>query len=353
MDLLALGMMKNFFALCFVFFGLINLSQAQIGGQSTYSFLNLSPSARIAAIGGDAIAIQDGDVNMALRNPALISKEMNQDLALNVVRFYDQISFGSAAYAFNTQKYGMVALGVRYISYGEFIEADETGRQTGTFRAGEYAIQAGYAYALDSNWSVGLTNKWVFSNIAGYTSLGTGFDAGLVYHKPVEKFTAALLIKNMGLQLSTYAGNREPLPFEVQLGLSKRLKYMPLRWTLTLQHLQKLDLTFRESQAGGFDPFTGEPVPEDYGFGEKILRHVVIGAEFLPESNFTFRFGLNYRRRQELKVEPFKRAVGYGFGVGLKLGKFHLHYGRSRFHLAGVSNHFSITTNLGDFYKGS
>lgn len=330
--------------------GFLNPVFSQIGGNNTYEFLNLVPSARIAAIGGEGIAIYDHDVNMAFRNPALLNVAMDQHLSLNVVSFFDGISYGSASYAYKHQKYGMVGLGARYITYGNFEETDPNGAIIGNFNAGEYALQASWAYELDSNWSVGVSSKAIFSSIASYTSFGMAVDAGLVYHKAASKFAAALLVKNIGLQFKTYNGDQEPLPFEIQMGISKRLKYMPLRWTLTMQQLQKLDLTFKDPNAGGFDPFTGDPIPEDYSLGHKVLRHVVIGAEFLPESNFTIRYGINYRRRQELKVEPFKKSVGHGFGVGLKIAKFHFNYARSRFHLAGVSNHISITVNLEDFY---
>lgn len=343
--------MKKRLRIFLLFISLSPVLQAQIGGDNTYEFLNLVPSARIAAIGGEGIAIYDNDVNMAFRNPALLNPSMHNHFSLNTVSFFDGITYGSASYAYNHKKYGMIGLGARYIAYGQFIEADATGNQTGRFSAGEYAVQSSWSYQLDANWSIGVSSKLIFSNIASFTSFGMGLDGGVVYNKPISKFSAALLVKNVGAQFKTYDGTQEDLPFEIQLGISKRLKYMPLRWTLTLQQLQKLDLTFRDPNAGGFDPYTGDPIPEDYSLGDKILRHVVIGAEFLPESNFTFRYGINYRRRQELKVEPFKRSVGHAFGVGLKISKFHFNYARSRFHLAGASNHISVTVNLEDFYK--
>ena len=60
-----------------------------------------------------------------------------------------------------------------------------------------------------------------------------------VFHK--RQITMAMVAKNMGSQITTYVedGEREPLPFEVQFGISKRLKYVPLRLSLSLNNLEK------------------------------------------------------------------------------------------------------------------
>ena len=42
--------------------------------------------------------------------------------------------------------------------------------------------------------------------------------------------------------------------------------------------------------------------------------------------------------------------VGFSWGFGIKISKFHFSYGRATYHLAGGSNHFSLSTNLSDFY---
>ena len=46
------------------------LTQAQIGGQHYYEFLNVSNSARITALGGSAIAVKDADAALGYFNPS-------------------------------------------------------------------------------------------------------------------------------------------------------------------------------------------------------------------------------------------------------------------------------------------
>jgi hypothetical protein len=37
---------------------------SQIGGESTYEFLNMSPSARVSALGGQNVSISDHDLSV-------------------------------------------------------------------------------------------------------------------------------------------------------------------------------------------------------------------------------------------------------------------------------------------------
>ena len=55
----------------FTFFS--NQLYAQIGGQSTYEFLNLTNSARLAALGGEFVSVTDNDISLMMCNPSLIN----------------------------------------------------------------------------------------------------------------------------------------------------------------------------------------------------------------------------------------------------------------------------------------
>src|SRR5690554_7780094 len=49
------------------------------GGSNTYEFLNLSSSARVAAMGGNQIAVKDDDIFLGIDNPALLNKQMRSE----------------------------------------------------------------------------------------------------------------------------------------------------------------------------------------------------------------------------------------------------------------------------------
>ena len=75
--------MRTLFCLLFVW-SITTPFFAQLGGNSTYQFLNLISSPRQAALGGKIITNVDYDVTQGLYNPATINLEMDNQLALNM-----------------------------------------------------------------------------------------------------------------------------------------------------------------------------------------------------------------------------------------------------------------------------
>ena len=83
----------------------------------------------------------------------------------------------------------------------------------------------------------------------------------------------------------------------------------------------------------------------------EAFRHVVVGTEIIPSKSFSVRFGLNIKRRAELGLDDRAGLAGFSWGLGFRIKKFYFSYGSARYHLAGSSNHFTVSTNIGDFYK--
>ena len=345
----------NFKLLLFtLFFSFCIKSYSQIGGNNTYEFLNLPISARAAALGGNVLSIRDNDINLAVLNPSLLNKTMNNHLALSYINYFSDINLGYAGYSKTIDKLGSFNAGMQYINYGKFTRAEDNGEITGAFSAGEYALNLGWGRQLDSSFSIGSNFKTIYSTLEQYQSLGVAVDLAGTYFNERLKFGTTLLVKNIGTQIIAYRkGNKEPLPFEIQLGLSKQLEHAPFRFSMVLENLEKFDLTYRDTTKTGvnINPITGEEIHEKIGFFGKSLRHVVIGGEFLPSKNFNIRIGYNYQRRQELKLTTRGGISGFSWGFGFRISKFHISYSRATYHLAGASNHFTISTSLSSFNR--
>lgn len=329
-------------------------TSAQVGGSHTYQFLDLPNSARVAALGGNFLAIKDNDITLAIANPSLITKDMNNQLALSYISYYADVNYGFAAYSKSFNKIGSFVGSLQYINYGTFTNADANGETFGTFRAGEYALNIGWARSLDSNFSIGSNFKTILSSLETYSSFGLAVDIAATYQSNNKRFISSLMLKNMGRQLSYYTeGNREALPFEIQLGISERLKHAPFRFSLLLNHLEKWDLTYEDplNPSVKTDPLTKEVIEKSKlsKFGDNLMRHVVIGAEFIPSNSFNIRLGYNYQRRQEMKVESALSTVGFSWGFGFRVSKFYFSYAHVIQHLSASSNFFTIATNLSRF----
>ncbi len=329
---------------------------SQPGGKA-FQFLEITNSARVAALGGKAVAATDDDLNFPFHNPSLLTSSMHNNLVLNYVDYFAGINYGYASYSRSYEGIGSFAAGIHYLNYGKFIGADEIGTITSEFRAADYALNLIYSRQLDSLFTIGVNLKPIYSSLESYSSVAIALDAGITYHNQEKLFTASLVIKNLGTQITTYFpnGEREPLPFEILMGLSLKLKHAPFRFYIVAEHLETFDLTYKteKDKKDEIDPFTGEEIREDKLniFLDKFMRHIILGTELNITDNFVLRFGYNYRRRQEMKIDTRIGTVGFSWGVGIKIYKFHLSYARPTFHQAGAPNHFSVSMNLSEFYK--
>lgn len=328
---------------------------AQTGGQKVFQFLNLTNSARVAALGDDVTSVYDDDANMALNNPSLLKEDMDGFLALNYLNYYAGVNYGYTSYAKHYDSVGTFNLSALYANYGQFQYANEFGElDGGTFSANDVALMLGYGRQYDSLWRIGANLKLIGSFYETYSSYGAAVDLSSTYHNPAKRFTAAFVFRNLGVQFKDYTNNKnQRLPFEAQVGLSHRLLHAPLRFSLSLTNLQKWDLTyFDDTKEPEIDPLTGELIEnKPPSFFNKAMRHVTIGTEVLLSKNFHLRFGYNFRRRQELKVAARPFTTGISWGFGFKIKKFRLSYGRSTYHLAGGTNMLTATFNLNDFKK--
>ncbi len=334
--------------------------RAQInGGDEVYEFMNLSPSARITALGGQMVPVFDEDINLARLNPALLTPRMHQQLAFSHNFHINSLQNGYAAYGHHVDAWNTTfQVGARYAGYGEFQETDPTGQVLGTFRASEYALNFGAGRQVDERLHLGANLRLVSSQLAGYQSIGLATDVAAAYRDTSAGFVATLLLRNMGLQLSTYdqASGREPLPFEMQVGISKRLRYLPFRLTVVYRYLDQWNITYDDPNTRETE-FLFEEAPAERSdfavFTDNFFRHFVFSGEFLLGKNETVRLrvGYNHLLRTEMRVDNYGSLAGFSFGAGIRIKQFRIGYGHQVYHLAGGINHLSISTNLQEFQR--
>ena len=330
-----------FLFLCFA----VLAAKAQIGGENTYQFLELTNSARIAALGGNQIAIADStDLNLPYHNPASLHQSMEDKVLVNYVNYMSDINYGYASLAKSFDSIGNFAIGVHYINYGKFDEATDLGELTGnTFKAAEYAFH----FIYSNNYKrlrYGAALKPVLSSFESYQSFGLAADLGLSFASKGKFTNVSLVVRNIGGQITTYydSGEREKIPFNLQAGISQRLRHAPVLLSLNMQYLNQWNLGNSVEDDGETDDF----YEQEEALGKQIMRHLVFGVEILPSENFTIRAGYNYQRRQELKFNDRAAMVGLSAGFGLKIKRFRLDYAISQYHLTGSSNLFSLTVNI-------
>lgn len=344
--------MKKYVFIFFAFYYISNLS-AQIGGESTYQFLTLPSSARVSSLSNSSLGLWDNDLNLTFSNPSLLDSTMQSHLALNYADYISDINYGMVAYAHHFNKIGTFAFGINYMHYGDFIESDATGEIIGDFTASDYAFNLVYAKALFPNLQMGVNLKFLYSNYYQYYSSGIALDAGLTYHNDKKRNSLALVFTNLGHQITPYReGNYEPLPFDIQLAFAQRLKHAPFRFLVAIHHLHNWKMAY-DSPLDDDNTIIGEEKSEKSTFdkfGDEAIRHLNLGAEIVPGKNFYLRVGYNFQRMKEMVIDDKFGMVGFSFGAGIRIYKFHISYSRAIYHVAGATNTFSVTSNLQEFF---
>ncbi len=299
-------------------------------------------------------SIHDNDVSLVLANPSYINDSIHTGLAINYTNYFSDINYGFVTYSHTINKIGSFAGSIQYLNYGTFQETDIYGNVLGQFNAYDMAVTFGWGRNLYDNFAIGANAKLIYSDLYKAVSSGVAVDVAGSYFNDEKYFSTSLVFRNIGRQLNKYSGNiSEPLPFDVQLGMSKRLLHMPLRISVVAHHLHKWDIRYYNPNDAEYDPLTGQIIEKRKlsNFSDKLMRHFIIGAELAPSKSFSLRIGYNYQRRKELTVASRLSTVGLSWGVGIRIKKFYFSYARSAYHLAGSPNVITLTTKIDDFLK--
>ncbi len=344
---------RVFIILTVILASLINL-YAQVGGVNTYGFLNLTITPRSAALGSKVVALDEPDQGVALFNPANLSSQLHNQLSLSYVSYYADIKYAFVTYSRHLDGIGTFGIGLQHVGYGDFIEADVAGQITGSFTGYDMAFHLSYSRSIDSLFTVGVNIKPIYSHLEQYTSYGIAADFGVAYHSRDGLSAAGIVARNVGTMLKPYTPDTwESLPFELLVGASQKLKHAPFRLVGTFQQIQTTSLFYqREDKSNSlFDDGQSSKPTLINRVGNEIVSHLILGVEFVPIKNFYIRGGYNFQRRNEMKIEERASTVGFSWGLGVKINKFFINYSRATYHLAGGSNHFSISTDLDDFFR--
>ena len=305
-----------FISLSIIMFGSFSYSQ------NTYDFLRLDGSARAGALGGSFVSNND-DADVIFYNPAGLELLEGQPISLSFVKHLLDINLASLSYSTEFEDIGRFGAAIKYINYGSFDETDEFGNRTGEFNAGEFAFVVGYANQLDENFYYGANAKFIYSGIADRSSTAMAVDLGLHYAIPDNNWSFGFALLNLGGQLSSYYNTKEDLPFDIVVGVSKRLENLPLRLSVDFHKLNQQ----REDFAQRFKAFT-------------------VGAEFTLSKVLKLRFGYDNERRSEFKIGSTAGIAGFNVGLGIKISDYQFDYGYSSLGLVGGLHRVGISTSL-------
>lgn len=293
------------------------------GRAHIFEFLNVATSPRAAAMGNTFVAMRN-DPNTLFYNPGAlgtITKDTNgfdQFVSFGFSKYVLDINEGYISFAETAPESlgdsATIAAGVQYINYGSFDGYDTKGVSTGSFGASDLALSLAYSNKAYDIIHYGVGVKFIQSNLVSgssvenYSAKGIAADFGLFYDYQKALMTFGLSVLNVGTELKTYAGQKEALPVNVQLGVSKRLERLPLTLHLAFRNLTR--------DREGRNIF--------YAFNDFSL-----GGEFVMGKVVRLRFGYENQKRRDLKTPSGSGLAGFSGGFGLVIKRYQIDYGFS------------------------
>ena len=329
----------------------IGASAQQANG--TYAFLRATNSARVAALGGLPLALDDDDIQLSTFNPATIGEGMENKLGLSYVDYYTDINFATMQYSHTFNTIGSFAATVQFHNYGTFIETTEGGLSTGEFTCSDYSVNIGWGRKLTPHWNIGAAIKYAGIQHEAYAAGALAVDVAGMY-KTDEGWVFSLTARNIGTQLFNNFDTRHcPLPLSIDLGASKRLDHLPLTvmfWYDDLQRWNKLYVSTLDIQENT-DPLTGELKTDSKveHFVKNLACHAVVGGELYLGKNIVLRGAFNYGQRYDMNVPQARTLVGFSAGLAVKIKMFEIAYARSRNSIITSPNYLTITMDLNKF----
>jgi hypothetical protein len=303
-------------------------TRAQPADLSGFGFLRLEPSARAAALGGSFAAVYGDDVNAFFYNPALLNETTHRTLSLSYLNHLSDINAGFLAYSRHYEGLGTLAAGLRFLSWGDLQGADEQGNRTETFGASDVALTLGGARAQNEQLRYGVNVHLIYSSVESFNASALAADVGVLYHIAGQRMTLSASVNNLGVTLRSLGATRDDLPLDLRVGLTKRLRYIPLLVSLTGYNLHAI----------------GDE-PEDGTTLSNVFQHVIFGGEFQFSQAFNLRFGYNHRRHEGLKTGSRLDLAGVGLGFGLKITRFRLDYAFNAWSFGGL-HQFTVRTAI-------
>lgn len=330
--------------------GLIE-TQAQIGGRHAFTTVSLPTNARTTALAGSLISVKDSDVALAQLNPAVCDSLMHQELSINENFHYAGIINGNIAYGRYLKKWGLSShIALQHVNYGDFNQTDAFGNVTGEFSAREVGLTIGASKQLNERIRGGVNFKFLTASYETYRATGLGVDIGFYYQKSDTTANWGLVLRNIGSEIEPLVETTRGLPFDIQLGVSKRLRHLPFRFSIIGHHLQNWYIRYDDPETDIQTSIFGE-VDEKSALSKNVdnfFRHFYFNGEFLigKREQFRLRFGYDHLRRQEMKLSTFRSLAGFSFGIGFNIKKIKIDYGRGIYHIAGPVHQVSLRYNL-------
>lgn len=306
-------------------------------------FLTIAPDARSGSMGDVGVAVSP-DANAQYWNMAkLVRAEKDFGIGITYTPWLQEISsdiflgYISGFAKVGEKKNQTISASLRYFNLGNIQYMTDNAQSAGEGKPREYSLDIGYSSALSENLSLGVTLRYIHSNIAAGSAgvnpnipyepaNAVSADIGLFYTKTNEvseyegsTFNLGAVLRNLGPKISYAAQSQDFLPGTLAIGGAYTHKMDAYNTITAAVDIHKiLAPTAKEENgqwtrptdpvvSGIFKSFSPNDAPP--GYGTKIAA----GAEYWYQNQFAIRAGYFYENPKDGARQYFTCGVGVRF----------------------------------------
>lgn len=319
--------------------------------ETAVPFLRIDPDARSGAMGDCGIAIPPDANSVAFNNASIPFATDNLGLAVSYTPWLralvNDIYLAYLSGYYKIDDIQSVNASLRYFSLGSINYTDINGMNSGQGNPNEFAVDAGYSRKLAENFSMGVTLRYIESNLAnGQTVSGVEVtaahaiagDLDFYYQKqdvristlPVN-YAFGLTITNIGSKVS-YTNNaldEDYLPMNAGIGGAITFKFDKYNELTLTSDVNKLLVptpdTTGAAQNNGVPTYKTLSVPSAIvnsfyaapgGLTEKLEEFMFSwGAEYWYNHQFAIRGGFYDENQYKGDLKYFTAGVGIKYNV--------------------------------------
>jgi Type IX secretion system protein PorV len=302
-------------------------------------FLEISPDARAGAMGDLGIATSP-DASSTWYNLAKTpfnTKDIGagltytpwlQDLGLQDV----YLLAASGYYKFAEDQ--ALSASLRYFSLGNIQFTDINGNQLGSGHPREMAFDMGYSRKLGQKLSLGLTGRYIYSNLAsGYAAAGSTYQPGKTFAVDISAYwhgvtvdkggwNFGLVLKNLGGKIgyTNSAIDKDYIPADLGLGASYTAVFNEDNKVMFGLDMHKLLVPAAPTDTTDLTNYYNYSVPESWAksfSGGQQFQTLMFsaGGEYAYQDMFFLRLGYYYESVQQGDLKYFSTGVGLRYSV--------------------------------------
>ncbi len=314
-----------------------SLFAQQTGGITTATpFLLIVPDARAGAMGDMGVATS-ADAWSLFHNPAKTAfseRQIQTGITYSpwLRNLTDDIFIGSASYINRFNETAAWGAEFRYFALGQIDLTDNQGNPNGTINPNEFVATGSYALKLSETFSMGVSLKYIRSNLAFNGTAGNtlqpinsfGVDVSGYYQSFEEnygnfngRYRIGFNISNIGPKVSYTPGEEDFIPTNLKLGGG--FDFILDDYNIISTNIEFTKLLVPTPQPDGSEETTGwlQGIFSSFGdapggFREELQEFTyALGVEYLYNNAFALRAGYFHENPNKGNRQYF--TIGGGF----------------------------------------